>query len=339
MTTVIASVILLTFLFTYDPSKSLNYFTFILLFIVEMTTLNANVTFICNDKDLNPTEKLQAIEAEVQQTLYTDEEYDEAVYWKGISIFDVGMWVEDADERNNTSLDPLFLEDWIDVELLFKVRQLHNQERGISEDELDTYDSLDDCLSINHSWRDKRKFAVMKVSRDWNGIRKVIWNEEGNFEERENPDDNPDWLNELETKQEEISKSQKETKARKMLWKQLREDRDAYKKYYNAYDSIKDVNPTEAKSLKAKWDRYYKSYMYYSKLQDRLNEIDREETIRARQKEANNILHLFVQFQQEAPNNIIEKLLREDVKVYYKKYWYNATINYLNKCIKKARTL
>ena len=60
--------------------------------------------------------------------------------------------------------------------------------------------------------------------------------------------------------------------------------------------------------------------MYYSKLQDRLNEIDREETIRARQKEANNILHLFVQFQQEAPNNIIEKLLREDVKVYYKKY-------------------
>jgi hypothetical protein len=45
-----------------------------------MTTLNSNVTFICNDKDLNPNEKLQAIEAEVQQTLYTDEDYDEAVY-------------------------------------------------------------------------------------------------------------------------------------------------------------------------------------------------------------------------------------------------------------------
>jgi hypothetical protein len=129
MTTAIASVILLTYLFTIDLSKSLNYLIFILLFIVEMTTLNANVTFICNDKDLSPEEKLQAIEAEAQQTLYTDEEYDEAVYGKGISIFDTGMNVEDAEERNNTSLDPLYLEDGIDVELLFKVRQLHNQER------------------------------------------------------------------------------------------------------------------------------------------------------------------------------------------------------------------
>ena len=60
--------------------------------------------------------------------------------------------------------------------------------------------------------------------------------------------------------------------------------------------------------------------MYYSKLQDRLNEIDREETIIAKQKEADNILHLFVQFQQEAPDDIVEKLLRDDVKVYYKKY-------------------
>ncbi len=304
-----------------------------------MTTLNANVTFICNDKDLNPEEKLQAIECEAQQTLYTDEEYDEAVYGKWISIFDTGMWVEDAEERNNTSLDPLYLEEGIDVELLFKVRQLHNRENDIQDDELETFDRLDDCLSINTSGRDKRKFAVMKVSKDWNGIRKVIWNEEGNFEEWINPDDNPDWLNELETKQEEISKQQRETKARKMLWKQLREDRVAYKKYYDAYDSVKGINPAEAKQLKAKWDRYYKSYKYYSKLQDRLNAIDAESTLKAKKQEADTVLHLFVTFQQVAPANIIEKLLREDVVAYYKRYWYSATINYLNKCIMRAKQL
>jgi hypothetical protein len=56
----------------------------------------------------------------------------------------------------------------------------------------------------------------------------------------------------MEEKQEELSKQQKETKARKMLWKQIREDRIAYKKYYNAYDNLKNINPAEAKRLKAK---------------------------------------------------------------------------------------
>lgn len=304
-----------------------------------MSTLKTNVTFICNDKDLNPEEKLQAIEAEIQQTLYSEEEYDEAVYGKWISIFDTGMWVEDAEERNNTSLDPLFLEEWIDVELLFKVRQLHNAENDIQDDELDTFDRLDDCLSINQSGRDRRKFAVMKVSRDWNWIRKVIRNEEGNFEERTNPDDVPDWVNEIEERDEEYEKKQKETKARKMLWKQLREDRSSYKKYYNAYDSLKDINPTEAKRLKAKWDIYYKDYMHYSKLQDRLTELDRQNTVKAKKKEASDVLHYFVTFQQCAPSSIIEKLLRGDVVAYYKKYGYKATINYLNKCIKKAKSM
>ena len=179
----------------------------------------------------------------------------------------------------------------------------------------------------------------MKVSQDWNGIRKVIRNEEGNFEERENPDDVPDWLNELETKQEEISKQQKETKARKMLWKQLREDRVAYKKYYDGYDKLKSINPTEAKRLKAKWDRYYKDYKYYSKLQDRLTELDKQDEVKRKKREANVILKLFCTFQEEAPAHLLEKLLREDVVAYYKSYWYNATINYLQKCIKRAKEL
>ena len=65
MTTAIASVILYCFYFI------------ILLYYVYIK----NKCYI-HDKDLNPEEKLQAIEAEVQQTLYSEEEYDEAVYGK-----------------------------------------------------------------------------------------------------------------------------------------------------------------------------------------------------------------------------------------------------------------
>jgi hypothetical protein len=69
--------------FLYDNSDSFSYFILFLFYnSIIMSTLKTNVTFICNDKDLNPEEKLQAIEAEVQQTLYSEEEYDEAVYGK-----------------------------------------------------------------------------------------------------------------------------------------------------------------------------------------------------------------------------------------------------------------
>jgi hypothetical protein len=45
-----------------------------------MTNLKANVQFTCTEKGLTPDEKLMAIQNECQQTLYTDEDYDEAVY-------------------------------------------------------------------------------------------------------------------------------------------------------------------------------------------------------------------------------------------------------------------
>jgi len=77
-----------------------------------MATLKANVQFTCTEPGLTSEEKLEAIQNECQQTLYTDEDYDEAVYGKWISIFDTWMWVEDAEERNKTSLDPLYLEEW-----------------------------------------------------------------------------------------------------------------------------------------------------------------------------------------------------------------------------------
>jgi hypothetical protein len=64
--------------------------------------------------------------------------------------------------------------------------------------------------------------------------------------------DKPDWLNEMLDNEEKKANELKEIKARKMLWKQLREDRVAYKKYYDGYDKLKGINSTEAKSLKAK---------------------------------------------------------------------------------------
>ena len=319
-----------------------------------MTTLNANVTFTCNDKALSSEEKLIAIQNEVQQSFYTEEEYDEAKYWKGISMFDTGMWVEDAEERNNTSLDPLFLEDWIDVDLLFEVRMLHNKENDVTEEELENFDKLDDCLSINHSWRNKQKFAVMWTNEfkcevhNWvqhierinpSLTRKVIWNEEWNFEECEDVNDKPDWLMESEARSEAKAKAYKETKARKMLWKQIRDDRKAYKKYYDGYDLLKLVDSNRASKLKKLGDKYYRDYKKYSKLQDELTAIDEKDILKEKTKQAENILHLFVTFQQEAPSSIVDKLLREDVKAYYKKYWYNSTISYLNKAIRKAKQL
>lgn len=303
-----------------------------------MTTI-WNVTFTCNDKALSPDEKLMAIQNECQQTFYTDEEYDEAVYWKWISIFDTGMWVEDADERNNTSLDPLFLEDWIDVELLFTVRQLHNWLKEVNDVELENFDRLDDVMSINHTNRNRQKFAVMKVSRDWNWIRKVIRNEEGNFEERTNEDDKPNWLIESEERTEAMDKANRETHAMKMLWKQIRDDRVKYKKLYNASDKLRNVNPSRAAKLKKLWDAQYKDYIKWSKVMDELNIVNDKIDKERKTKEAYSILHYFVQFQQCAPAHIIEKLTRDDVKWYYKKYWYTATIHYLQKCIKRAEQL
>ena len=215
-----------------------------------MKHLTQNIEVTLTSKDLTANEKLDAVRNEIQQTFYSDEEYDEAKYWKWISIFDTGMWVEDADERNNTSLDPLYLEEWIDVELLCRVRQLHNGIKEPDEVELANFDKLDDCLSVSHSGRNKQKFAVMKVSKDWNWVRKVIWNEEWNFEERINEDDKPDWLVELEEKDAKTKKFKKQEHQMKILRKQIRDLRKKYKHYYNKYGITKNIDD------KKKWDEY-----------------------------------------------------------------------------------
>lgn len=312
-----------------------------------MQHLAQHIELIANSTQPSDKEKVMAISncLREQYTVYPEEEYEDAsLYGTELDPEDFTyeweewtFWIETLEDRCDTNLDPIYLEEWLDAWLLAWVRAAHEQEQ-VRQADIDTYDKLDDVMSINTSGRNRQKFAVMKVSRDGNWIRKVIRNEEWNFEERIE-DDKPDWVREAEDREEAKAKAYKETKARKMLWKQLREDRINYKKFYDAYDKVKCINPTEATKLKKRWDTYYKSYKYYSKLQDELTAIDAKEATARKQKEANNILSLFVNFQQSAPAYLIEKLLREDVVAYYKSYWYNATINYLNKCIKRAKDL
>ena len=332
-----------------------------------MQHLAQHIEFIANSDQLSDKEKVMAISNEVreQYTIYPEEEYEDAsLYGTELDPEDFTyeweewtFWIETLEDRCDTNLDPIYLEEWLDAWLLALVRAIHNNEQ-VRQMDIDTALDTSDAMSVNTSNRDRRKFFVMNTPGfttkyhmlpGWGMVssivksnspyqRKVIRNEEGNFEEVID-NDKPDWLTEMLDNEERKANELKEIKARKMLWKQLREDRVAYKKYYDGYDKLKSINPTEAKSLKAKWDRYYKDYKYYSKLQDKLTELDKQDEVNRKKREANAILKLFVSFQQAAPAYLIEKLPREDVVAYYKSYWYNSTINYLNKCIKRASDL
>lgn len=328
-----------------------------------MTHLKAQVTFTCNDKNLKPEEQAMALENLQQQALYSDEEYDEATYWKWISIFDTGMWVEDAEERNNTSLDPLYLEEWIDVELLCRVRQLHKWIKVPTETELDNYDKLDDCLSINHSWRDKRKFVIMNtpgyetkyhmlpggwmvaslVKSSSPYTRKVIRNEEGNFEEIID-NDKPDWVLEMERNEERINKVKKMEHKTKILWKAIKDSRNEYKPLYDAMDKLKSYPTVKDKDnrinkLRDKASKSYAEFKYYSRAMDKVKELDAKAEHQHLQREADMLLHLFVEFQQKCPDEYVDSVTREDIKNKYKNDWYERTRYYLKRLINRAEDL
>lgn len=325
-----------------------------------MTNLKANVQFTCTEKGLTPDEKLMAIQNECQQTLYTDEDYDEAVYGKWISIFDTWMGVEDAEERNNTSLDPLFLEEWIDVELLCQVRMLHQGIKVPSETELNNYDKLDDCLSINHSGRDKKKFFVMNnpgyrteyhmlpgwwmistfVKSSSPYTRKIIWNEEGNFEEIID-NDKPDWVLEMERNEEKIKKAKKLEHKTKILWKAIKDTRNEYKPLYDTVDKLKwyDIVKDRVSNIKKKADKSYAEYKYYSRAMDKVKELDAKAEHQHLEREADMLLHLFVTFQQKCPAEYVDSVLREDIKAKYKAEWFEKTRYYLVRLINRAEDL
>ena len=322
-----------------------------------MQNLKWNIEFVSNSKDFTVEEKLTIIqnecaELDYPQTIYSDEDYDEAKYGKWITIFDTWMWVEDAEERNNTSLDPLYLEEWIDVELLCRVRQLHQGIKVPSETELDNYDKLDDCLSINYSGRDKKKHMIMNMpgyetkyhSLPWGWLsyeivksnspytRKVIWNEEWNFEEIvEN--DRPDWVVEQEKREQQKVDKLLDDIERRHIRREIKVNRAKYKKLYDAYDK------TKCHIYKVRWDKYYKKYKQYSKQMDDIKQCDIDKELTGLTKEADNLLSLFVEMQQACPDDLVDSVLREDVKAKYKAKWYEVAKTYLKRLIRRCEVL
>ena len=278
-------------------------------------TTTQNVATIVAEPKLSIAEKAKAI----------DNEYHEFLYGKTIEI-GADSWFEvintkEIDEDNATSIDSLYLEEWLDVDALYWVREHHNMEQ-IPDKVVDKYDDMSDCMTYSWVERDKKKFFVMKEWKDWNGIRKTIWNEEGNFEERTNPDDNPDWLNESIERDEKIKLTKNWIKLKKYLWKYIKDYRIKYKTCYNAMDKLKSINPARAMALKISWDKYYKQYLKFSKYMDEVKKIDEKVELNKKKQEANDILSMYVDFQQVAPHIECEKLTWDKVKELYKKYWY-----------------
>lgn len=308
-----------------------------------MTNLKANVQFTCTEPGLSAEEKLQAI-----QSLYTEEEYDEAVYGKWISIFDTWMGIEDAEERNNTSLDPLYLEEWIDVELLCQVRMLHQGIKEPTQQELENFDKLNDVMTIDNNPRDKKKFFVMNnpgyrtiyhhipwwwmtfniVKSNSPYKRKIIWNEEWNFEEIID-NDKPDWITEADIKQEKEQKDIKLKRKLKLARDRMETCRINYKLYYDAYDNTHDI------LCKKEWDKYYKEYKRISEALDKVKRIDNGTDISRLTWEANTLLHMFTEMQQKCPDKYVDSVTREDIKSKYKKQWFERTRYYLARLIKR----
>ena len=278
-------------------------------------TTTKNVTAIIAEPQLSIAEKAKAI----------DNEYHEFLYWRTIEI-GADSWFEvintrEMDEDNATSIDSLYLEEGLDVDALYWVREHHNMEQ-VSDKVVDKYDDMSDCMTYNWVERDRRKFFVMKEWKDGNWIRTVIWNEEWNFEERTNPDDNPDWLNELEAKKKSMKDKSEWIRLKKYLWKGIKDNKVKYKTCYDAMEKLKDINPVRALALKTMWNKYYKKFKKFSLYMDQVKAIDDKYERKEKVKEAETLLSLYCDFQQVAPSYEVNKLTWEKVKELYKKYGY-----------------
>jgi len=316
-----------------------------------------NIEFTCADKNLTPNEKLEAIQNELLEDSYYSE--DGNIYWEGnLCNLDIEDWWE---EQYNTNLPPEYMEAGIDAGLREFVRLVHaNAQCDVTQEQLDNFDKLDDVMTIDNPKRDKRKFFVFNTpgyrvqyhSIPWWGmvsslvksnspyIRKVIRNEEGNFEEILS-DDKPDWLIELEDFFNEKKKESKMEHKMKILWKAIRDSREEYKQFYEAFDKLTKcgIVNDETKSLKKKWDKAYAEYKYYSKAMDRIKELDAEAEQKRLEREANHLLHLFVTFQETCPEEYLESVTREDIKAKYKAQWFEVTRYYLVRLIRRCEVL
>jgi len=287
-------------------------------------TTTENLNAIIAEQNLTDSEKVKAV----------DNELKEFLYGKTIEIgADSWMYVintKQIDEDNATSIDSLYLEEGLDVDALYWVREHHNMEQ-VSDKVVDKYDDMSDCMTYNWVERDRRKFFVMKEWKDGNWIRTVIWNEEWNFEERTNPDDNPDWLNELEAKKKSMKDKSEWIRLKKYLWKGIKDNKVKYKTCYDAMEKLKDINPVRALALKTMWNKYYKKFKKFSLYMDQVKAIDDKYERKEKVKEAETLLSLYCDFQQVAPSYEVNRLTWEKVKELYKKYGYGFTKGMLEK--------
>lgn len=325
-----------------------------------MKHLETNVTFISNDKALSSEEKLKAIQNECQQSLYSEEEYDNARYWKTISK-ETFMNVFEPEENEYTNIPTEYMEAWIDWGLREFVRLVHaNAQCDVTQEELDNFDKLDDVASFEVVSKNNKHFAKLWETCEWDKLivtemyaGKILPNNKirkeatcpfsylsNFFEVPVNTETctNDDVINAVEV-WEKIKKIKKQERQMKMIWKQIREDRIRYKKFYDLSDKYKTINPERSAELKKKWDAYYKDYLKFSKAMDEIKALDDKAIKQKKQDEVDYIRSLFVAFQQAAPSYIIEKLPKEDIQNYYKSFWYNATVKYLRRAIKRAEEL
>ena len=80
-----------------------------------------NIEFTCENKNLTPNEKLEAIQNELLEDSYYSE--DGNIYWEGnLCNLDIEDWWE---EQYNTNLPSEYLEEGIDAGLREFVRLVH----------------------------------------------------------------------------------------------------------------------------------------------------------------------------------------------------------------------
>ena len=106
----------------------------------------------------------------------------------------------------------------------------------------------------------------------------------------------------------------------KILWKAIKDSRAEYKKYYGLMEKYQAVGLTSyVKLYKAKGDKAYKEYMYYSKAMDKVKELDAKKEYSRLEREANTLLHMFTEMQSKCPDKYIDSVTRDDIKNKYKK--------------------
>jgi hypothetical protein len=70
--------------------------------------------------------------------------------------------------------------------------------------------------------------------------------------------------------------------------------------------------------MKKKADKSYAEYKYYSRAMDKVKELDAKAEVKKLEAERDMILHLFVELQQKCPDELVDSVLREDIKAKYK---------------------